>query len=496
MKMKNKVTLVNMISSLALQICTIISGFIIPKIILSYFGSDVNGLISSLNQFLSYISLLEGGVTGVVAANLYKPLVMGDNQKLSAVVVTSKKFFNKVGTIFIAYSVCVAVAYPFVFKLNFLYVFSLTLILSMNLLVQYMFSITLRTLLNADKKVYVVSLTQIVITVLNTLMAYISVKVYPSIHFLKLISGLLFFIQPIVYGSFVKKHYSIDWSADVDNDLLKERWNGFAVNVAAFIHNSTDVTILTIFTDLATVSIYNVYSLVAAGLKSLVQSLTSGISATIGQAYAREDWDELNQKMDLYEYIIFVLVSFLFTVGALLITPFVMLYTQGIHDANYSQPLFGMLLLIAEALYIVKYPHLNLAYDANKFKEITKPSFMEAIINIVVSVALVGKLGLVGLAIGTVAAMIYRMAFHVYFTSKIIPNRPQYIFYKKFFLFVLVSVFGAAICYREFPLFNYTVSNWVIHAIVYSVILGIIYLCISIIFFRNELNFFLKYLKR
>ena len=69
-------------------------------------------------------------------------------------------------------------------------------------------------------------------------------------------------------------------------------------------------------------------------------------------------------------------------------------------------------------------------------------------------------------------------------------------FYKKFFLFVLVSVFGAAICYREFPLFNYTVSNWVIHAIVYSVILGIIYLCISIIFFRNELNFFLKYLKR
>ena len=120
---------------------------------------------------------------------------------------------------------------------------------------------------------------------------------------------------------------------------------------------------------------------------------------------------------------------------------------------------------------------------------------MEAIINIVVSVALVGKLGLVGIAIGTVAAMIYRMAFHVYFTSKIVPNRPQCIFYKKFFLFALVSVSGA-ICYRGFPLFNYTVTNWVYHAMVYSVILGIIYLCISIIFFRNELNFFLKYLKR
>lgn len=218
--MKNKVTLVNMISSLALQICTIISGFIIPKIILSYFGSDTNGLISSLNQFLSYISLLEGGVTGVVAANLYKPLVNGDNQKLSAVVVTSKKFFNKVGAIFIAYTFCLAIVYPLVFKMDFWYVFFLTVILSMNLLVQYMFSITLRTLLNADKKLYIVSFTQIISTILNTILAYVSVKIYPSIHLLKLISGLLFFAQPVIYGRYVRKYYSIDWSAEADNQLL------------------------------------------------------------------------------------------------------------------------------------------------------------------------------------------------------------------------------------------------------------------------------------
>lgn len=496
MKMKNKVTLVNMISSLALQICTIISGFIIPKIILSYFGSDTNGLISSLNQFLSYISLLEGGVTGVVAANLYKPLVNGDNQKLSAVVVTSKKFFNKVGAIFVAYTFCLAIVYPLVFEMDFWYVFFLTVILSMNLLVQYMFSITLRTLLNADKKLYIVSFTQIISTILNTILAYVSVKIYPSIHLLKLISGLLFFAQPVIYGRYVRKYYSIDWSAEADNQLLKERWNGFAINLAAFIHNSTDISILTFFTNLATVSIYNIYSLVAVGLKSLVQALTSGISATIGHAYAREDWNELNQKMDLYEYIVFLLVSFLFTVGALLITPFVMLYTSGIYDADYNQPLFGILLLISEALYIVKYPHLNLSYDANKFKEITKPAFVEALINIVVSVALVGKLGLVGIAIGTTLAMIYRMGFHVYITSTIVKNRPQKIFYKKLALFASVSVFGVFLCHKIFPISSYTIKQWLIHAIDYSIILGLLYLVISLLFFKKELLFFKSYLKK
>lgn len=496
MTMKNKVTLLNMVSSLVLQICTIISGFIIPKIILSYFGSDTNGLISSLNQFLSYISLLEGGVTGVVAANLYRPLVTGDVRKLSAVVVTSKKFFNKVGIIFIAYTLCLAIIYPIAFKMNFWYVFFLTLILSVNLLVQYMFSITLKTLLNADKKLYIVSFTQIISTVLSTIFAYISVKIYPSIHLLKLISGLLFLVQPVIYGFYVKKYYSIDWAAEVDNQLLKQRWNGFAINLAAFIHNSTDISILTFFTNLATVSIYNIYSLVAVGLKSLVQALTSGISATIGQAYAREDWDELNQKMDLYEYIVFVLVAFLFTVGALLITPFVMLYTSGISDANYNQPLFGVLLLISEALYIVKYPHLNLSYDANKFKEITKPAFMEALINIIVSIVLVRKFGLVGIAIGTILAMTYRMAFHVYFTSTIVKDRPQRIFYKKFTLFACVSAFGAFLCYKIFPISSCTVAQWLIHAVEYSIILGCLYLMISLFFFKKELLFFKRYLKK
>ena len=42
-----------------LQFVTIISGFIIPRIILTTFGSEVNGLVSSLNQFLNYINLLK-----------------------------------------------------------------------------------------------------------------------------------------------------------------------------------------------------------------------------------------------------------------------------------------------------------------------------------------------------------------------------------------------------------------------------------------------------
>ena len=64
--MNKRSTKLNVLTSLALQIVTILNGFIVPRIILTAFGSEVNGLVSSLGQFLNYITLLEGGVSGVV----------------------------------------------------------------------------------------------------------------------------------------------------------------------------------------------------------------------------------------------------------------------------------------------------------------------------------------------------------------------------------------------------------------------------------------------
>ncbi len=495
--MKNKATLMNMISGVILQFFTLVSGFILPKIILIYFGSEVNGLVSSLNQFLSYITLVEGGITGVIVANLYDPIIDQDNQKISSILVTADRFYKKIGALFIGYSFILSIIYPLYFKteFKFAYVCSLTLILSVTLLIQYMFSLTLKTILNADKKGYIVNFTQTLIVIFNIIFAVISVYVYPSIHVLKLISSSLFVLQPIIFNGYVKKSYEINWSSEPDNSLIKSRWNGFAINLAAFIHNSTDITVLTFLADLKTVSIYSVYSLVCNGIKQLINACLSGIDHTVGQAYAKKNWKELNQKLDIYEYIVFILVFFLLTVTALLITPFVQLYTKGIGDTNYYQPLFGWALVTSEALYLVKLPHLNLAYSANKFKEIAVPAYIEAGLNIVISMLLVKKFGLIGVAIGTIVGMAYRLAFHVYYTSKIIPGRVQSIFYKKFMLFFIGAVCGFVICINLVPFKKISIITWVIHGILYSIIIGTIFLLISFSFFKNELKFFVKYIK-
>ncbi len=496
--MKSKVTLLNMMSGLILQFFTMVSGFIIPRIILTYFGSDVNGLISSLNQFLGYIGLLEGGITGVIVANLYKPIVENDNNKISSVLVTAKEFYRKIGILFIGYSIIVAFVYPLLIKSQFsyTYVWSLTLVLAITLFIQYMFSLTLKTLLEADKKNYVVNFVQCAIVISNVIFAFISVVIYPNVHILKLVSGVLFVFQPIAYKKFVDKSYKINWNAKKDNSLIASRWNGFAINFAAFIHNSTDITILTICADLKMVSIYSVYCLVSNGLKQLINACLSGISNTVGQAYAKVNWKEVNLKLDIYEYIVFILVFFLYTMAALLITPFVLLYTKGIIDTNYNQHIFGVLLCISEAMYLVKLPHLNLAYSANKFKEITRPAYIEAGINIIISVLLVGRFGVSGVAIGTIIAMAYRLVFQVHYTSSLIPERKVGNFYKRMGMFVCGSLISFFICSGIIELNTLSIRNWILHAIIYCVIVGSTFLVVSVIGFRKELRFLREYMIR
>ena len=203
--MKNRITLINIITSLVMQVVSIVSGLIIPRIVLLYFGSTVNGLVNSINQYISYVSLIEGGVTGVIAANMYKPLVEKDDKKLSSVLVTASSFYRKISFLLIIYTMFVSIVYPIIVDTGFdnWYVSILTIVLAITTMLQYMFSLTMTTLLQADKKGYVVYLTQTVVVAGNIVLALVSVKIYPDIIFLKIMNAVLFTMQPIIYGIYI-----------------------------------------------------------------------------------------------------------------------------------------------------------------------------------------------------------------------------------------------------------------------------------------------------
>lgn len=482
-KIKHHVTALNSLTSLALQAITTISGLIIPRLIISKLGSDVNGLVSSLTQFLNFVSLLEGGLSAVIMANLYKPIAEKNHKKISSIIKTTQKFYRNISFIFIAYATGLAVIYPIIVHsiFSFEYISTLTLIMAISVFTQYNMALSFKILLNASKKVYIVSLTQIVTIVLNTLSAIIILNFWPNIHLVKIITALIYLIQPITYAHFTKRHFNIDKGLSIDKTILKERWSGFGINIAAFIHYNTDIIVLTLFTNLEMVSVYAVYALVTTGLRQVIQAISGGINPSLGNAYASSNAKNLMRVFEKYETVIFISTFILFTVGGLLITPFVALYTSGVTDTNYYQPDLGILLILSEGICCLREPYVNLAYAANRFRDVTKHAIIEAALNISVSIILVFKLGVIGVAIGTLISMSYRTIFHIWYSKKVIPNWKYSDFIRRIITNGAVATVSILLCLAVVSPSNDNWGSWIVHGIECTAIISCLILTVNTI---------------
>ena len=149
--------------ALFLQVFMMIYGFVLPRLFLEFYGSAVNGLVSSIAQFLGFVTLAECGVGAVVQSALYKPLANKNLSDLSKIVVSAEKFFRNVAKILLLYTIILAFVFPNIInsKFDFIYTASLIVIISISSFAQYYFGITYRLLLNSDQFGFVPIIVQI-----------------------------------------------------------------------------------------------------------------------------------------------------------------------------------------------------------------------------------------------------------------------------------------------------------------------------------------------
>lgn len=490
--MKNNKLQINIVSSVAVQVVSIVCAFILPRLILVSFGSNYNGIINSVNQFLSCVTLLRAGIGGVTRAALYKPLAEKNNKKVSAIIRATEIFMRKIALIFVLFLLIFAAVYPLFVKEQFDWFFtaSLVVVLGISTVSQYFFGITYQMLLQADQKLYVYNFVQIIGTIANTIAAVILINAGCEIRIVKLASAVVFGITPIALFYYVKRNYKLDRNIAPDNSTIKQRWDAFAHQVAAFVNTNTDLMVLTVFSNLYQVSVYSVYNLVISGVKQLVTTCSSAIEAMLGDTIAKESTVQLNAKVNAYEWVLNVISCIALICSAMLIVPFVMIYTQGVSDTNYEQPIFAYLLCFATFMSCIRLPYQNLVEASGHFKETRNGAIGEAIINIVVSVMFVKKWGCVGVAIGTIVAMTVRTIQYAEYASKFILFRSSKIYLKRF----IVSFISIAVTMTMFYVFNLgdvlvkatTYTEWILHAIVVFLVVSIVVVLINAIFYNTE----------
>ncbi len=476
----------NTILGLANQVITLVCGFILPKMILNCYGTEVNGLVSSITQFISFISFADMGVIAVVQASLYNPLYKRNMDDVSRILISSTRFFRKIAVILVLYVIVLIVVYPSIIGNRFEFKFTAVLIavISINSFLQYYFCLSNRILLSADQKDYVYLGILSIALLLSTLISVCLIKFNKSIVIVKFVSALVYVIIPIMLTCYVKKNYKLNMTLELRGEPIKQKWNGFAQHIAFIVLQNTDTVVLTVFSTLANVSIYNVYHLVISGVRSFISSATTGISPLFGSMIAGNENEKLTKTFDIYEWLLHTITTFVFTCTGLLIVPFVQVYTRGINDADYIRPAFSVLLTAAYGFLSLRNPYQSVVASAGHYKQTQASSLIEAGINIAISVVLVIKFGLIGVAVGTLCAMGYRTLYLVFYLKKNILYRSPKLFFKNIFIdiiIVLISVFIS----KGISLSDISYGAWIFMAVKISVITLIVIILANVIFNRE-----------
>lgn len=412
----------NILTTLMSQLVATGCGILIPRLMIGSFGSATYGLTTSIAQFLSYISLLEGGIGRVARAELYGPLAEKNQYEISRVYYAIKHFFHGVGGIFLVYTLFLSLTYHNIAQIEDVgreTAFLLIWIISISTLAKYLGGLANLTLLNADQKQYFGNTVVMATTMINAAMIYVLTRVNANVLLVKTASSLVYVIQPLCYGVYVRKNYQL---CDIgkNRSQLKQKWTGIGQHMAYFLHTNTDIVLLTFFADLRLVAVYNVYRIVVTSIRKIAASFTGGMEAALGELIARKDGAGLRTAFWKYKFLLSTVSTVLFGTAAVLILPFVRLYTEGINDAEYIQPAFAAVLLMAEAIDCVMHPCCSLPVSANKLKQTRWGAYGEALINIGVSIILIPWNPLLGVAIGTLCAAVFKSVFYMIYSARVI----------------------------------------------------------------------------
>lgn len=487
MTSRGKKLALNTITSLGLQVVSVICGFILPRLILESFGSDVNGLVNSITQFLGVITLLDLGVGAVVQSALYKPLSEKDTDMISKIYVSANKFFRRLAEILLVYVVLLMIFYPLIVNKSFGHMYTALLIaaICISSFAQYYFGIVNSLLLNADQRGYIQYTAQIITLILNTIACYIVIKLGASIQIVKLTTSLIFLIRPFFLVLYVKKHYSINRKITYTEEPIKQKWNGMAQHFAAYLIDGTDNIILTIFSSLANVSIYSIYSIVIHGVKNTIFSMKNGFQSLIGELLVKKEIEKLNAFFGYVEWVLHTGTTLTFGVTGVLLLDFIKVYTKGISDANYIQPMFAFLITLANAIHCLRLPYNTLILAAGHYKQTQSNYIIAVILNIVISIATVKIWGLIGVSIGTLVAMAYQTVWMARYDSKNIICWPFKNFLKQCGVDA-ITVIIASLATFKIPMLSVSYASWFLLAIEVFAIWLVIAILINSVFYRER----------
>lgn len=488
---RTKQFILNAISAMGYQVLVMLAGFITPKVMIVGYGSEINGLISSILQFIAYFNLLEAGLAAATVYSLYDPLSRGNHQKINSILLATRNYYYKSGWIFTLLTAGLALLYPVFIQvkmMGFAMQSLLVLLLGASGALEFFVMAKYRALLTADQKNYIVSMASGVSLILTTVI--IALCGYLGVHvvIMRALALLPIVVRGAILFLYVRYRYPyVNYSGEPDNDALNKRWDALYLDILGTTQRGTPLVLATMFTSLVSISIYTVYNMVVGAVGSILGIFTSGLPAAFGQMIAHGETETLQKTQQQFEFAYYSLIGWAYAVMMVMLLPFIQLYTATITDANYSVPLLGILMVLDGMLYNLKTPQGMLVISAGLYRETCMQSTVQALLIIVVGALLAPTYGFTGIVTGSIVANAYRTIDLLFFIPKNVTHLPiGPTFWRQIRCLCILGI-GILLSIRGHSIVMVSYWQWMQYAVIVSLFFAFLELLFAIVFDRPQL---------
>lgn len=486
--MNKRRNLKNVIYAFIGQLVVLGLSLFVPRFVLTGYGSDTNGLLSTVGQIIAYMTLLEAGIGQAARNELYRYVKddVFDKENSSSVMTLSRKVYRNTTKIYALLILVLAVVLPFIIKtdLSYLTVFLVILIEGASSVISFYFVQNYTNILIVDGKQYVNANIDLVfkglVYAIKIVMALLGVNI--------ILMEIGFFIATLVkifiYEKYVKKHYGwIDYNANIEGKKLKDRGPYIIMEIAWTVFSSTDMIVISMFCSTKKSSVYAIYYMVFITINKLADAVFTSLKFNLGQIF-HKDKEQYKQTHDVFNSVFVGALSALLAVAYYLCIPFITLYTDGVSDTDYIDPALPMGFCLIYLLSWCRMVSEHLIGVAGYAKKLSKVSIIEVVINIVLSVIFVNRFGISGVLYATVIALPLKVIYCNILADRVILKRSVFTTVK--ILLVNIALFVILASCKYF--INVNIDNYLtffIYGVCFTLCSAVIFLIANVLANKN-----------
>lgn len=395
------------------NIINIILMFVARSIFVKILGIEILGLNSLLLSLIGFLNMAELGIGMAIGYSLYKPLSEKNYKKINEIMILFRKYYKNISIKVLIFGLVLSIFLPLFTKgqtdlfNTYIYYF----IYLINCVLSYLFTYK-QTLIISDQKQYKIIWILNCTKIVKVLFQCIQLFIIPS-FMIWLIIEVIFNILGLYLANFkidIEYKRKINYDSEKTVDLIEKEnlnikndiKNIFFHKVAGFVVFQTDTILISLFSTLKETAIYSNYMMVISNVSVLLNSVLGSIKPIIGNLIAEESKEDaylVFRKLYLLDHLIAIFVtSVVFTI----INKFIIFWVGN----DFLFPKSTVFVLIVNLYIQISRGTVERFKDSFGIFWDVKAPVIESIMNLIFSIIIAYKFGIIGIFLGTIISNI------------------------------------------------------------------------------------------